>query len=74
MVHSLGQFENGVHEEPCVSRRHGIDGVLPYDVSIKTNQALTVEKASEPYKQDFKDAGFEECDLVIVVQAFKAWY
>ena len=40
MVHSLGQLEYGVHKELCVSRRHGIDGVLPDDVSIKTNQAL----------------------------------
>ena len=40
MVHPLGQLENGVHEELCISRRHAIDGVLPYDVSIKTNQAL----------------------------------
>ena len=39
-----------------------------------TSFYLTVEKASEPHKQDFKDAGFEECDLIIVVQAFKAWY
>ena len=40
MVHPLGQLKDRVHEELCVSRRHGIDGVLPYDVSIKTNQAL----------------------------------
>ena len=39
-----------------------------------TSFYLTVEKACEPYEQNFKDTGFEECDLVIVVQAFKAWY
>ena len=33
---------------------------------------LTVEKACKPDKQDFKYTGLEECNLVIVVQAFKA--
>ena len=33
---------------------------------------LTVEKACQPDKQDFKYTGLEECNLVIVVQAFKA--
>ena len=40
LIHPLGQLEDRVHEELCVSRWHGIDGVLPHDVSIKTNQAL----------------------------------
>ena len=33
---------------------------------------LTVEKACQPDKQDFKYTGLEECNLVIVVQTFKA--
>ena len=40
VIQPLGQLKDRVHEELGVSRRHGIDGVLPYDVSIKANQAL----------------------------------
>ncbi len=34
---------------------------------------LTVEKACQSHKQNFKDTRLEECDLIIMVQAFEAW-
>ena len=40
VVQPLSQLKHGVHEELGVAGNHGIDGVLPDDVSIKTNQAL----------------------------------
>ena len=40
VIQPLGQLKDRVHEELGVAGNHGIDGVLPDDVSIKTNQAL----------------------------------
>ena len=40
VVQPLGQLKDRVHKELGVAGNHGIDSVLPDDVSIKTNQAL----------------------------------
>ena len=40
VIQPLGQLKDRVHEELGVAGNHGIDSVLPDDVSIKTNQAL----------------------------------
>ena len=49
VIQPLGQLKDRVHEELGVAGNHGIDGVLPDDVSIKTNQAL---KQDTTYNND----------------------
>ena len=63
MVHPLGQLEYGVHKELGVSRCHGIDGVLPDDVSIKTNQAL--KDRTNDLRQNTISSYFEFADTEI---------
>ena len=35
---------------------------------------LVIKETGQSDQEYLKDTGFEECDLVIMVQAFKAWY
>ena len=63
MVQPLSQLEHGVHEELGVAGNHGIDGVLPDDVSIKTNQAL--KDRTNDLRQNTISSYFEFADTEI---------